>query len=77
MIRIALFIFIGSVVWLMGRIACQNAQEAQEKSTFPPMKEKGHFVQCAYCDTHIPERESIQKGNTHFCCEQHRQLYRG
>ncbi|OQW90396.1 MAG: hypothetical protein BWK79_20025 [Beggiatoa sp. IS2] len=75
MIRLALFVVIGSMLWLMGRIACHGAQQTQEESALPSLKEKGQFVRCAYCSTHIPERESIQRGETHFCCEQHRQLY--
>jgi hypothetical protein len=75
MIRLALLVFVGSVVWLMGRIACHDAQRTQEENVLPPVKVKGQMVRCAYCSVHIPERESFKKNKTHFCCEQHRQLY--
>lgn len=75
MVRLALFAIIGSVLWLMGRMACHNGQQTQKENTLPSLKEKGHFVRCAHCHVHIPEQESIQRDEVHFCCEQHRKLY--
>jgi uncharacterized protein len=32
-----------------------------------------HFVQCSYCDVHLPEQDAISDGKSWFCSKAHQQ----
>lgn len=74
MIRLAFFLLIGGLLWLVARTFNRDEQSVQRRFS-TSTKEKGHMIRCTYCEIYIPTQEAIQIGNAYFCCKQHHQLH--
>ncbi|GAB4180015.1 MAG: hypothetical protein Fur0039_24540 [Rhodocyclaceae bacterium] len=35
------------------------------------------MVSCAHCGVHLPESEAVKRGQSYFCCDEHRRLSGG
>ena len=66
LLRIIIILF---GLWLILKII-KRALGSRENhpSTKPPIAK---MAACAHCGVHLPESESIQKDEKHYCCEEH------
>lgn len=67
MTRIFLLLLIGLGLYLVFR-SIRGAKAKTDDQT--PTVEK--MVQCARCGVHLPESESVQDGDLHYCSVAHR-----
>ena len=69
MSKLLLFGLLIFVVYLIVR------GKGHARRTSPPQSRPvEQMVVCAHCGVHLPQTESLQSGQLHFCCEQHRGL---
>ncbi len=57
-------------LWLVLTIVKRALASRQKPPTDKPSV--AHMVVCAHCGVHVPESESVQGGNKHYCSEEHR-----
>jgi uncharacterized protein len=66
---ILLGIVFGVIWWIkLSRPAKPTASSGSSDHGPQPM------VRCAQCDLHLPQKEAVISGDTHYCSEAHRQL---
>lgn len=68
MSKLLMFGLLAVIVYLILR----NSGRRQGKPPGAPPAQK--MVACAHCGVNLPEGESLQSGDLHYCCEQHREL---
>ncbi len=68
MSKLLLIGLLAVVVYLVLR----GTQRRQHKPSAAPPAQS--MVACAHCGVHLPAGESLQSGDKHYCCEQHRGL---
>jgi len=68
MSKLLMFGLLAVIVYLLLR----NLARRQGKPPGTPPAQK--MVICAHCGVHLPESESLNSGELHYCCEQHRGL---
>jgi uncharacterized protein len=56
------------IFWIFRRPENRRSRMGRMPATRRPER----MVKCARCGVHLPEGESIQEGETHYCCVEHR-----
>ncbi len=66
MSRLILLLLLGLIVFLLFK-ALRGGSRVRRR----PQKKIENMVACAVCGVRIPESESLSRGDSHYCCEEH------
>lgn len=77
--KLLLFLLVLFGIYLLRRVLQRppGGASGAERPAGRAEAQAERMIECAHCGVHVPESEAVTGNGASFCCEAHRQAYRG